>query len=116
MTDMTAYHEALAQLAEQAEQSGAPRYVAAHCVSCGAWLLAGHRSGCWVGALEAAEASPTPVADALAHVNRVQADHENIAGWVQAGRELAALRKLADAVRSHGIGAELGQLRERRAS
>jgi len=58
-------------------------------------------------------ASTTPVADALAEVNHWQAKRVIISHPSGEG-ELAALRKLADAVRSHGIGAELGQLREQR--
>jgi hypothetical protein len=60
--------------------------------------------------------SPTPVADALQLVNRVQAEgaHMTVGTAYALTAELPALRKLADAVRSHGIGAELGQLREQR--
>lgn len=68
----------------------------------------------------AEQASSTPVADALAEVNRVQAERERTLtppqGRPWSAWELDALRKLADAVRSHGIGAELGQLREQRAT
>jgi hypothetical protein len=60
-------------------------------------------------------ASPTPVADALQAVDRLQAPTTTRRGKaIDEFLELAALRDLADAVRSHGIGAELGQLRELR--
>jgi hypothetical protein len=58
------------------------------------------------------ETQGTPVADALAGVNAVQGEPGKFG--LGPARELAALRDLADAVRSHGIVAELGQLREQR--
>jgi len=64
----------------------------------------------------------TPVADALAVVDDNRRElltamgHYAGEGDVSSERDayLGALENLADAVRSHGIGAELGQLRERR--
>jgi hypothetical protein len=64
--------------------------------------------------LTACDHGPTPVADALTEVNYWQAKRVIVSHPSGEG-ELAALRKLADAVRSHGIGAELGQLRQARA-
>lgn len=54
----------------------------------------------------AEQASTTPVADALQEVDQAGTEY----GVPSA--ELLALRKLAAAVRSHGIGADLGQRRE----
>lgn len=53
----------------------------------------------------ALEASPTPVSDALQAVDQAGTEY----GVPSA--ELMALRKLAGAVRSHGIGADLGARR-----
>lgn len=58
--------------------------------------------------------TPTPVADALTEVNRAQADGGFAPDGTTRPHLVKALHALADAVRSHGIGAELGQLRERR--
>jgi hypothetical protein len=52
-------------------------------------------------------ASTTPVADALAEVDQAQSSLP-VNVLRSATAELVALRKLADAVRSHGIGADLG--------
>lgn len=60
----------------------------------------------WTQPVEDDQASPTPVADALQLVDQAGTEY----GVPSA--ELRALRMLADAVRSHGIGAELGQRRE----
>jgi hypothetical protein len=84
-TGQAAYDEALAQLAEQAGTAS------------------------------------TPVADALQAVDanraellRVQGEFGETDTSSERDAYLGALENLADAVRSHGIGAELGQLREAR--
>lgn len=59
-------------------------------------------------------APSTPVADALQRVDQARAEYI-AAGYHGTDEYLDELEKLADAVRSHGIGAELGQLREQRA-
>jgi hypothetical protein len=69
----------------------------------------------WTQPVEDDQASPTPVADALTELDRFYAGREHIKPYLRSDyAELVELRKLAAAVRSHGIGAELGQLREQR--
>ena len=53
----------------------------------------------------------TPVADALQEVNYWQ-DKKVIVSHPSGEGELAALRKLANAVREHGIGADLAAMRQ----
>jgi hypothetical protein len=73
------------------------------CERCGGPLVAGEGDGNECGPCS----DPTPVADALILVNQAQA----MRGPGAARIELNRLRELADAVRSHGIGAELAARR-----
>lgn len=97
--------EALTRAAEQVEQAtGADFDTAAQ--------LAGHAMACCTSAIgPVCRHRTTPVADALQEVSYWQAKGV-IVSHPSGDGELAALRRLADAVRSHGIGADLAARRK----